>query len=200
MFNKQNNSARSESKINAKSIIIGKLSPATTNNTTLKQASPEVHECVERPSPDSPASTLLNALWQSPKLSHQLGVMQRPDNIFKNIPVDDVADAVMLSKKLSEEGDDIYFACGEYKTPDNRCASNVAGACGFLMDIDCGEDKAVAGKGYRTKDEAKFALSTFCETTGLPYPTDIVDSGSGLHGHWVFDHLHSRDDWKVIAT
>ncbi len=199
MFNKHNNSARSESKINAKSISIGKPSPATTNNTPLKHASPEEHECVEYPSSDLSASLLLNALWQSDNLSHQLGVMKKTGNNFINIPVDNVTVAVKLSKKLSEEGWDVYFACSEYKTPENRCASNVAGACAFLMDIDCGEDKATAGKGYRTKDEARCAITTFRETTGLPYPTHIVDSGSGLHVYWRFDCLLPRDDWKVSA-
>jgi hypothetical protein len=96
-----------------------------------------------------------------------------------------VADAVEQAQKLSSEGTEVYFACAEYLTPDSRKAANASGACAFWMDIDCGEDKAAAGKGYATVEDAEDALRKFCEDAGLPQPTHIVHSGGGLHVYWV---------------
>ena len=172
MQTKHRCSSRSASKPNAKSITPGALSPA---------------------------ARLLHALWQSSKHAHQLGVMERPHNHFKHIHVANVTEAVALSEKMSNEGNDVYFACAEYITPSNRRSSNVAGAYAFWLDIDCGKDKVATDKGYRTVDEARCALSTFCKTNGLPNPTHIVYSGSGLHVYWGFNNHLPRDVWQLYA-
>jgi hypothetical protein len=92
-----------------------------------------------------------------------------------------------------------YFACAEYLTPDSRAAVNTSGAYGLWMDIDCGEDKVAAGKGYATVEEAEVALSKFCKDAGLPKPTHIIYSGGGLHAYWVVDGKIDRDTWQSHA-
>jgi hypothetical protein len=97
-------------------------------------------------------------------------------------------------------GQDVFFACAEYATPASRTSLNATGAWGFLADFDCGADKAAAGKGYATEKEAFAALNAFCAKVGLPAPTHIVNSGSGIHAYWVFDKFLDRDRWQTYAT
>lgn len=143
---------------------------------------------------------LLNALWRSPDRHHQIGVMNRQTKQFINIPVKGAPDAVERVRKLSEAGMDVYFACAEYETPESRTANNASGAWGFWMDLDCGEAKAEAGKGYLTADEAEHAINTFCSDTGLPAPTHVIDSGGGLHIYWVLGSVVGREVWRAYAA
>ena len=160
----------------------------------VRDQSPAVHH------PDiSPGKRLLTALWRSPDRSHQIGTLDRNNNEFKNNPVKDVADAVARALRLSTSGLEVYFACAEYVTPNSRVTANAAGAYGFWMDVDCGVDKAEAGKGYATVKDAEDALQIFCQDTGLPKPTHVVHSGGGMHGHWVLDGAVARDEWQLHA-
>ena len=118
---------------------------------------------------------------------------------FRNIVVKDAVEAAKLAQEHSKAGSDTYFACAEYVTPNNRTAANVSGAYGFWLDIDCGEDKAKTGKGYLTVEEAEEAIKRFCKDTGLPPPTYIVNSGSGLHVYWIFDSKIEREKWQAYA-
>ena len=126
----------------------------------------------------------LSAMWRSPDLHHQIGVLD-PASGFRNIPVKDITEAVALAQQHDDAGCDVYFACAEYLTPDNRTAANVAGAWAFWMDVDCGPDKAADGKGYATVELADVAIQAFCKETGIPVPTHIGESGGGLHVYWV---------------
>ncbi len=147
-----------------------------------------------------PAASLLLALWRSFQRHHQIGVLDRQTRHFRNIPVTDAAAAVEQAVEASNAGNDTYFACGEYGSPDNRKAENVSGAWAFWMDFDCGPEKAAAGKGYRDTAEAELAISEFCKVTGLPEPTHSVHSGGGLHEYWVVDKAIDRETWQVHAN
>ena len=187
MSKSHSSSPRPISSIDAKLIRIGRPSPAPENITPPISTSPEAQEQspdVHHPA-NPPGNPLLDAIWRSTERHHQIGTLDRQNHRFKNLPVDGVADAIEQALKLSSEGTEVYFACAEYKSPDNRVAANASGACAFWMDIDCGEDKAAAGKGYATVEDAEVALSKFCKDTGLPLPTHIVHSGGGLHVYWV---------------
>lgn len=161
-------------------------------------------EDIERNDPkaddrEKPALDLLKALWRSPDKTHQIGLLDRQTNHFRNIPVKSLAEAMELIQKQAPSVD-LYFACAEYETPNNRKAANASGACAFWMDIDCGKDKAGNDRGYATAQEAEDAVQGFCTTTGLPTPTQIVDSGGGLHVYWVLDDAVLRDSWKYSAS
>ena len=171
--------------------------PGTRSNSDqqhsiqIDQSSPDTSPEARERSPviqhqaNPPGNPLLGAMWRSTDLCHQLGILDRQNNRFKNLPVDGVDDAVAQALKLSSEGTEIYFACAEYLTPNSRTAANASGAWAFWMDIDCGDDKAAAGKGYATIEDAEIALSKFCKDARLPQPTHIVHSGGGLHAYWV---------------
>jgi hypothetical protein len=52
---------------------------------------------------------------------------------------------------------------------------------------------------YHGKKDGLEALREFCEVTGTPYPTAIIDSGNGYHVYWVSDRLLSRAEWQPYA-
>ena len=68
----------------------------------------------------------------------------------------------------------------------------------LYVDIDCGADKAAAGKGYATKGEAFTALKTFLKQSGMPAPL-VVDSGGGLHVYWPLTEAIDTVEWKQLA-
>ena len=129
MSEKCGNSPRSVSAVDAKNITV----PST------QRSNPLAHHPA-----NPPGNQLLSAMWRSPDLFHQIGILDRQSNKFKNIPVKDAADAVAQAQTLSNEGKEVYFACAEYLSPDSRVAANAYGARAFWMDIDCGDDKAAA--------------------------------------------------------
>ncbi len=143
---------------------------------------------------------LLGALWRSPDLFHQLWTQGVPTKRFGHIQVPGVSMAITRAMSMSAYKMDAYFALGEFKTPDNRKAVNVVGVFAFWMDIDCGDEKAAAGKGYKTEDDALAAVQEFCKRAGLPMPTFIVSSGGGLHVYWVMDSFITREIWQPSAT
>ena len=173
----------------------------TTSKTPRQEKYPDTRFDSDLPTSTSNAAgiLLLDALWRSPDLFRQIGSHDRQNNIFENLPVSGVADAVALALKLSGEGVEAYFACAEYLSPDSRKAANVSGAYAFWVDVDCSEDKATTGKGYASIEAAEEALIEFCKVTGLPEPTHVIYTGGGLHAYWVLDGMTDRDTWQSYA-
>jgi hypothetical protein len=104
----------------------------------------------------------------------------------------------------------VYFACSSYKEPfvevdidgqkkrKYRIEPNWQRAKALWCDIDCGEEKAAAGKGYATKGDAIRALTEFCTATDFPLPM-LVDSGGGIHCYWPLTKAIVPAKWQVIA-
>lgn len=148
----------------------------------------------------SPISKFLNAMWRSEEGAHFIGIRDPKTGVFRNQYVSDVATAIEQANEYSSKGFDVYFACAEFKTTENRKESNVAGACAFWVDVDCGDDKAAAGKGYRTIEDAEQALNAFCATAHIPLPTHTVSSGGGLHLYWALTERLDAQLWKAMAA
>ncbi len=143
---------------------------------------------------------LLKALWRSPDKAHQLATLDRKTGRFNNEPLSNISDIQKQIQRLSDRQVDLYFACAEYETPDNRTAANASGAFGFWMDVDCGVDKAATGKGYDSIASARKAQVKFCRLAKLPEPNFIINSGSGLHIYWVGDVFIPKDQWQLTAN
>jgi hypothetical protein len=190
MFINSSISTNVASRIDAQSI---KASSASPSSEVQNQPSDTPHRAT------SPGERLLQALWRSRDRIHLLGILDRHTGRFSNIPVYNAVDATEQSKNLSSDGVEVYFACAEFQNPDNRTAANTIAALGFWLDIDCGEDKAAAGKGYPTLEAAEDAVYQFCKDAGLPEPTHIVHSGSGLHVYWIVDSTIPRNTWQAHA-
>ncbi len=126
---------------------------------------------------------------------------------FIHTPCKDIDDLILEVTELDEEQCDVYFACASFKQENvvdeggkitHRTADNAGWAKSFWLDIDCGEDKAAKGAGYRTTDDAEVALVKFTEAVGLPMPM-LVSSGGGLHCYWPLEETISKEGWKPTA-
>ena len=153
----------------------------------------------EPSAPFAQGACLLAALWRSPGRSHQIGALDRSTNRFTNISVSGVAEAVERAYALSGQGIETYHACAEFATSDNRTAANASGAWAYWLDIDVGDAKASSGGGYTKIEEVQQAVGKFWHDAGLPTPTHIVASGSGLHVYWVLDAFVTREMWLEYA-
>lgn len=144
-----------------------------------------------------PGDCLIAPLWGEPNNAHFIATLEQ--SIFRNEPAAGVGTAVERAALHSLGGRDTFFAPAEFKSPESRKADNVLRLRAFFFDIDCGEAKAAAGKGYITPEAGKVELDAFCREVGLPEPTHIVESGGGLHVYWVLDDYLDVADWKIVA-
>lgn len=153
----------------------------------------------QTPTLEFPQNQFLPVLWRTSELIHFLGILDKETGKFRNIPVKSVAEAHSLALEYSAMGLDAFFAIAEFTSPESRSTSYVLGAWAFILDIDVGPEKAAVGKGYDTLEEVKTALPEFCKRAGIPQPTHLVESGSGLHAYWVLTSFLDRQAWQTLA-
>jgi hypothetical protein len=119
--------------------------------------------------------------------------------------------AAALARFDAMPGVSVYHACASYHEPfvigvkddgsekrHYRIPKNQQAAKAFWIDVDCGLEKAGAGKGYATKKEAVKAVDAFRKACELPVPT-IVDSGNGLHFYWPLTYAITPEAWTATA-
>lgn len=109
-----------------------------------------------------------------------------------------ISQAVEGIQQLDALHKNTYYAMAAFQKRGSREQTNVQKLKAFWLDIDCGEAKALEGKGYATKREAASALLGTCKSLGLPQPM-VVDSGNGLHAYWPLVEPISSDLWKPVA-
>lgn len=142
---------------------------------------------------------LLPVQWRSPESVHFIGTLDRRTGKFKNIPVKNVEEAHNCALAYSAMGLDAYFAVAEFASPESRTTPNAISAWSLIVDIDVGPEKAAARKGYASLEEAKAALKDFCKHAGVPEPTHLVESGSGIHVYWALTSFLERQAWQGLA-
>jgi len=125
-----------------------------------------------------------------------LGLHDAMPTIQKLYPDRETFDAKIFD--LSERGYNVFFGVAKYQSSTGRTKANVATLKAVWLDLDCSEEKAAAGKGYRTQAAALEALKTFCHAVGLPKPI-IVNSGYGIHAYWVLATVLVRHEWEPIS-
>jgi len=81
------------------------------------------------------------------------------------------------------------------KPKAKRSAPNALLLKAIWIDLDVGSDP----KKYATVQEAAAAVLTFQKTVGLPAPSAMVQSGSGLHVYWISDTPLERATWAQYA-
>lgn len=140
----------------------------------------------------------LRPLWGSDRVTAFIGV--KLVDGFSNKPVNSIDEAVAVATEYASKGHDVYMSCAQFRNHENRKADNAEHANSFWLDLDCGKDKATAGKGYATKNQARDALVNFTRQTGLPIPDAIVDSGNGLHVYWFSNEPIPALEWKEQAA
>lgn len=111
--------------------------------------------------------------------------------------VNSVDEADSKINEVSSRNCDVYVAYATFSAHERK--QEVAQLVrAFWLDIDCGEAKAEAGKGYASQRMGLAALDEFCEELGLPAPT-VNNSGRGLHVFWMLDEPIEADVWRVTA-
>lgn len=101
---------------------------------------------------------------------------------------------VEAANKACDDGFDVYYVTAGFGAGPTAEADNAVAKRELYVDVDCGPNKP-----YADKVEGARALKTFCKSTGMPQPT-IVDSGNGLHAHWIFTDSVPVHEWVGAAT
>ena len=148
---------------------------------------------------DNQEKNLLQALWRSEQHTHFFGRLDRETGQFRNFTPKEEATAAEMAKKLSDSGEEIYFAPAHYATSENRTQNNAVGAHAFYIDVDCGEKKAAEGKGYADIGQARGALDVACRDSGIPKPNILINSGNGIHAYWSLTEFVPKDQWQAFA-
>ncbi|MFZ1539463.1 MAG: AAA family ATPase [Chromatiaceae bacterium] len=164
----------------------------------------------DTPEPDQQTDPFLaRVLDGKPQEAHLCAGEKGPEGDFINTPHPASPELASKCLKISERGRDSYFAIAFYG-PDTyknargencirRTKKNAIGASCWIADVDVGPDKAAAGKGYGTLEEAHEALNKFCAATLIPMPNTIIGSGSGLHLYWTTGKFIGKDKWVNFA-
>lgn len=140
---------------------------------------------------------LLNAVLPQEGWYCIVGLKQegRPRQTF----VQTIEEAENEIANLLTEKYETYFACAKYDNDqDGRTQKNSTYFKSFWIDIDCGVDKDISGKGYLDQATGLTELKKFCEAINLPLPT-VVNSGRGIHAYWRLAETISRAEWKPVA-
>jgi hypothetical protein len=109
--------------------------------------------------------------------------------------LDDLIKQVEIIKK---KGWNAYVALGTFEGY-SRKKDDCIYFRSFFIDLDVGEDKAAAGKGYATKKDALTALDKFLTDSEMPPPIRI-DSGTGIHAYWLLDEEVSITEYLPYAV
>jgi hypothetical protein len=126
---------------------------------------------------------------------------------FIHYPLKTISEMVAKAFELNASQQNVYFACASYLNESYigkdgkrhwRTGLNAGWVKSFWCEIDCGADKAEAGKGYENLKQAAQALKAFCLANALPLPT-LVKSGGGLHCYWVFTETVTKESWLPVA-
>jgi hypothetical protein len=191
--------ARSDVAAETKSgtVAVGEAESVTTTAIPASDTASDTPPVKVKPAPE--VSLLFRALWRNFNIIHQLWVMDKVTGKFILKHAGSIENAVKLAMQYSAEGYNVFFAIAEYENAYSRKAENAKGAWGFWADIDVGAEKAAAGKGYETLEEATEAVAKFCADTGVPKPNIVVNSGGGLHVYWVLDKFVPKELWQQYA-
>lgn len=118
------------------------------------------------------------------------------DKLRKNIFVDDLQNLYETNLRLSEKGQNTFYALSAFDDAGTREADHAQAVRALFVDMDCG-----AGKAYASKKEAIIALHGFLSATGLSALGEpwLVDSGGGVHVYWPLQEEVSIDAWRPVA-
>lgn len=125
---------------------------------------------------------------------YSLRIIKKSTGFVTNKFIDLTDDVEQIIGSYSSSGYDVYYATAGFGAGANATAENAVSKRELYVDVDCGDEKP-----YTDKAQGMQALKTFCQQTKLPRPT-IVDSGNGLHAHWIFIEPIPVHEWKALAT
>ncbi len=122
-----------------------------------------------------------------------LRLIHKPTDKRRNVFSSSFEEMAEQAEQLVHSGLDLYYATAGFGAQKKANAENAVAKRELYIDIDCGEKKP-----YKDKAEGLGALRTFCTSVGLPRPT-LIDSGNGIHAHWIFNDSVALHEWHAVA-
>lgn len=96
--------------------------------------------------------------------------------------------------KLSQTGNNVYYAVSAFKDKSSRKQENVQATKLLALDIDVGKEN----NSYATARDALLGIQKFISKSGMPKPM-LVQSGNGFHMYWVLDEELEPEQWVPLA-
>jgi len=112
----------------------------------------------------------------------------------KNHFADDLTGFFKTLDKALTKGFDTYAALSSFKSHSRKAAQG-AYSRSLFVDLDIGEESYK----YPDKSQALVGLNEFIRVAELPPPI-TVDSGTGIHGYWIFDKDIEIETWKLYSS
>jgi hypothetical protein len=125
---------------------------------------------------------------------YSLRLINKQSNLAFNRFFSSIEDMVASIDSYLQKNLDVYYVTAGFGAGSTAAAENAVAKRELYVDVDCGPNKP-----YIDKTEGVQALKRFCEETHLPKPT-LIDSGNGLHAHWVFTEAVPVHEWTPVAT
>ena len=131
-------------------------------------------------------------------------------------PRDKLADAVKETLYWSGRGADTYFGLAGFKDAEagvdkknrpilrgKRTQDNAQAMRGLWVDLDaCQRPGRRQGPGAcvcRPPSAAVAWLTNFVQTSGVPGPNMLVNSGHGYHVYWLLEQSLAKHEWQPYA-
>lgn len=128
---------------------------------------------------------------------YSLRLVKKPTDGTKSIARNEMYNSIEDMESAIDgwvsKGWNVYYATAGFGAVNNAQSDNAVAKRELYVDVDCGPDKP-----YATKEEGLNALKSFVVTMKLPRPT-LVDSGNGIHAHWIFDTAVPIHQWESVA-
>jgi len=124
---------------------------------------------------------------------------QQPGGSWRTIWCSTIDSVLTAVDNLKSGKCNIYFSLAKFdiENDNKRTAENAVAlrSIFFDMDVEAGNPKK-----YDTIRQAVDAVFCFCQAVGIPFPSFVVVSGSGIHVYWCSYITLSKDEWFVYAT
>ncbi len=140
---------------------------------------------------------LFSDLWRTENRYHVIWYQRR--GLPRTALVTNPWEGAVLARKKTSAGFDVRFRCAEYDAPPAMGESTPTGAWALWIGIAYGPDHVAAATGYANAAEAEAAITLFCASNGLPFPSHTVAGNSVLTAYWAVDRLIPKDIWEVSA-
>jgi len=108
-----------------------------------------------------------------------------------------IDEALKLIDYLKNLKCNVYFSLARFGAAGERTRENAIAFRSIFTDMDVGPGDP---KKYETVNDALNALFAFCQAIGIPYPSYVVGSGTGIHGYWASREDLPRDTWYLFAS
>jgi len=122
---------------------------------------------------------------------YALRVINKP-NVINHFHTS-IESLVEQAQKYSDAGWNVYYSTAGFGAGSEADADNATAKKELYVDVDCGPEKP-----YLSKAEGLQALKDFCAKVKLPRPT-LIDSGNGVHAHWLLQDAVPVHEWKEVA-